>query len=384
VSPELVVAGCAAGIGTLVIGARQARAPVANERSGEARVLFVGETASARRLIAELEAPDRVAAWRVLGLVADLAGMHGPRIGPWLGTLADLPEIIASTAPTHIVLAPAVRRARAAEQVLFDAYLAGIVIEDALSMSERVTGKLPIERLTAQSLLRRRGFQHADVAAVGFTHHAARAVSGVLAAVGLLCGAPLFALIALAIRLDSRGPVFFVQERLGMGGRPFRLYKFRTMREGRVRSSEWVSDNADRITAVGRWLRRFRLDEWPQLVNVLMGDMNLVGPRPHPSCNAPLFLARIPHYRLRFSVRPGITGWAQIRYGYANGLEEETEKMRYDLYYIKHRSLIFDLRILVLTVWTLLFDRHNHESAHHSASAVWTPRWDGRREGLAR
>jgi lipopolysaccharide/colanic/teichoic acid biosynthesis glycosyltransferase len=169
--------------------------------------------------------------------------------------------------------------------------------------------------------------------------------------------------IAIAIRLDSPGPVFFSQARIGMGNRPFRLLKFRTMRESHGPRSEWVSDNADRITRVGRWLRRFRLDELPQLINVLKGDMNLVGPRPHPVSNADLFLAHIPHYRLRFTVRPGITGWAQVRYGYANGLAEETEKMRYDLYYIKHRSLALDLQILFETARLLVFDNRSHEQA---------------------
>jgi len=121
--------------------------------------------------------------------------------------------------------------------------------------------------------------------------------------------------------------------------------------------SEWARDNDDRITRVGRWLRRFRLDELPQFVNILRGDMNLVGPRPHPVTNYELFLATVPYYALRATVRPGVTGWAQVRYGYANNLEEETEKMRYDLYYIKHRSFGLDLRILLDTAKIVLLGR---------------------------
>jgi len=122
-------------------------------------------------------------------------------------------------------------------------------------------------------------------------------------------------------------------------------------------TSEWVSDNVMRITRVGHYLRRLRLDELPQLVNVLLGEMNLVGPRPHPVTNQVVFMERIAYYGLRSTVRPGVTGWAQIRYGYANNLEEETEKMRYDLYYIKNRSLWLDLRIMVETVGTILFGK---------------------------
>jgi lipopolysaccharide/colanic/teichoic acid biosynthesis glycosyltransferase len=182
--------------------------------------------------------------------------------------------------------------------------------------------------------------------------HAAigRALSLAAAAVAVLLLAPLMGLIALAVKVDSRGPVFFRQERIGRHGKRFSLIKFRTMRPVTAEVSAWVRDNADRITRVGRWLRKFRLDELPQFFNVLRGDMNLVGPRPHPVVNYELFTREIPYYALRAAVRPGVTGWAQVRYGYANNLEEETEKMRYDLYYVKHLSIWLDLRILVDTV----------------------------------
>jgi lipopolysaccharide/colanic/teichoic acid biosynthesis glycosyltransferase len=121
--------------------------------------------------------------------------------------------------------------------------------------------------------------------------------------------------------------------------------------------SEWARDNSDRITRVGRWLRRFRLDELPQFLNILRGDMNLVGPRPHPVSNFELFTAKIPYYSVRAAVRPGVTGWAQVRYGYANDLAEEIEKMRYDLYYIKHMSVELDLWILFATLKIVLFGR---------------------------
>jgi lipopolysaccharide/colanic/teichoic acid biosynthesis glycosyltransferase len=168
---------------------------------------------------------------------------------------------------------------------------------------------------------------------------------------------PLLAVIAAAIVLDSQGPAFFVHERMGCGGRPFGVLKFRTMHPSAAPPSEWERDNGHRITRVGRLLRRFRLDELPQFLNVLRGDMNLVGPRPHPVSNNALFLERIPYYSLRCAVPPGITGWAQVRYGYANDLEQETEKMRYDLYYIKHFSARLDLRILFETVRAVLTGR---------------------------
>jgi lipopolysaccharide/colanic/teichoic acid biosynthesis glycosyltransferase len=176
--------------------------------------------------------------------------------------------------------------------------------------------------------------------------------------------------------------VFFVQERVGRGGKPFGLIKFRSMRQADARVSEWARDNESRITRVGKLLRRFRLDELPQFINVLRGEMNLVGPRPHPTCNYQLFLARIPYYGLRAAVRPGITGWAQVRYGYANSLEEELEKMRYDLYYIKHRSLWLDLRILAETAAVVLNPHAHDVPAADRAIDRWIASWPGAASGV--
>jgi len=160
--------------------------------------------------------------------------------------------------------------------------------------------------------------------------------------------------------------VLFVQARAGKDGRAFRLIKFRTMRPSEDPVSEWAQDNEDRITRVGRLLRRFRLDELPQLVNILRGEMNLVGPRPHPSCNQEVFEQSIAYYALRSTVRPGVTGWAQVCYGYANNIEEETEKMRYDLYYIKNRTLRLDTRILLETVRIVLLGHGSHKARYRA------------------
>jgi lipopolysaccharide/colanic/teichoic acid biosynthesis glycosyltransferase len=167
---------------------------------------------------------------------------------------------------------------------------------------------------------------------------------------------------------------------VGRGGRPFELFKFRTMHPAPAATSEWARDNDGRVTRVGRWLRRFRLDELPQLVNILKGDMNLVGPRPHPATNLPLFVVmmrnapecgeQVPYYALRSLVRPGVTGWAQVRYRYANDLEEEVEKMRHDLYYIKRMSVWLDVRILFETVKVVL---RGHKQATGAEAAPAAP-----------
>jgi lipopolysaccharide/colanic/teichoic acid biosynthesis glycosyltransferase len=235
---------------------------------------------------------------------------------------------------------------------------------------ERLTGKLAIEWLTPTPLIFSPGFRRAPV-----TMALGRGSSLVASVIGLVLSAPILGLLALLVKLDSPGPAFFIQERVGQGGKVFKLIKFRTMRAAGGPRSEWARDNRDRITRVGAWLRKFRMDELPQLINVLRGDMNLVGPRPHPVSNYSLFVTvlrncperceQIPYYSLRLAVRPGLTGWAQVRYRYANDLEEEVEKTCYDLYYIKHLSLWLDLRILLDTVKTVL--------AGHGAGEVADP-----------
>jgi lipopolysaccharide/colanic/teichoic acid biosynthesis glycosyltransferase len=294
-----------------------------------------------------------------------------PERARWLGPSDRLREIVEQVHPAIIVVAVADRREGLPLQSLLEARVRGILVEDALEFSERLMGKMAIEALRPSMLILGKGFRNH-----GWADLTARAVSIVGAAVGLVLCAPLLVAIGLAVKLDSRGPMFFVQQRAGRNGKPFGLRKFRTMHPCSEPTSEWVSDNLARITRVGHYLRRFRLDELPQLMNVLSGEMNLVGPRPHPVTNQVVFMERIAYYGLRSTVRPGVTGWAQIRYGYANNLEEETEKMRYDLYYIKNRSLRLDLRIMVETVGTVLFGKGATEVRRRRAplrpQVTWT------------
>lgn len=271
--------------------------------------------------------------------------------------------------PDRIIITLPDRRGRFPAHQLLESGMKGAIVEDGVEAYERLTGKLAIESLTPSNLIYLKDFQRTRLA-----HATNRGMSLLLSVAGLICLAPVLALIALAIRLDSPGPVFFVQERMGMGCRRFKLIKFRTMHTATGSTSEWAKDNGDRITRVGRWLRKFRLDELPQFVNILRSDMNLVGPRPHPasnfellvlvSRNAPQCGEAIPYYTLRSMVRPGITGWAQVRYRYANDLEEEIEKLRYDLYYIKHLSVWLDLRILFDTVKIVFLGRGTGADDH--------------------
>jgi exopolysaccharide biosynthesis polyprenyl glycosylphosphotransferase len=313
------------------------------------RVLILGTGSTASMLIEEIESP-RAPRYVVAGVVDQTIPIGSPIADRWLGRFDELATIMEPVRPTHIILAADDRHDHLPFETLLHSRVRGVLVEDALDFYERLTGTVAIEALTPDQLLLSHGFRSGSA-----TQAMARAMSVIAATVGLVMIAPLLAIVAVAIKLDSRGPVFFVQHRTGRDGRPFSLLKLRTMRPCNEHRSQWVQDNEDRITHLGKWLRRFRFDEVPQFVNVLRGEMNLIGPRPHPTCNSQLFEEQIAFYRLRSAVLPGITGWAQVRYGYANTLDEEIEKMRYDLYYIKNRSLWLDGRIVLETVALLLW-----------------------------
>jgi exopolysaccharide biosynthesis polyprenyl glycosylphosphotransferase len=313
------------------------------------RVLLVGNQPFARKFMEEIERCPR-RGFTIVGVVEETSSSQ-PQLSPYLvlGTISELRTIVASVKPHRIVLALSDRRGRMPVAELLEFQSQGIVVEDVLDAYENFSGKLAIEAVTPGQLISSRGVRKAP-ALLAIQH----VLSFIAATVMLVILAPLLLLIAIAIQLDSGGPVLFSQLRLGKRGQPFKLIKFRTMQPIDNPTSEWVQDNLKRITRVGRLLRRLRLDELPQLLNVIRGDMNLVGPRPHPVSNVNLFREAIPYYVLRCSVLPGITGWAQTRYCYANNLDQETEKMRYDLYYIKHMSLWMDLRILVSTGYVFI------------------------------
>lgn len=226
----------------------------------------------------------------------------------------------------------------------------GVVIEEAGSLLERLTGKLYLDGLRPSSFIYSEGFRVKPSQQI-----ARRIVSTLTAAAGLLLFLPFFPIVALMVRLSSPGPIFFRQTRVGLGGRNFTVYKFRTMRQdAEVEGARWASKNDPRVTPIGMFMRKIRLDEVPQLWNVLRGDMGFVGPRPERPEFVPWLSEQIPYFDLRHMIRPGLTGWAQVRYGYGATLAESREKLEFDLYYIKHMSLGLDLLIMFETVKTIL------------------------------
>jgi sugar transferase (PEP-CTERM system associated) len=251
----------------------------------------------------------------------------------------------------RVVVAMEDRRKRLPTEQLLRCRMEGIPVEEWVSLYERITGKIAVESLHPSHLIFSEGFRKSR-----FVLATKRALDFALSAAGLLLTAPIMILSALAIRLDSRGPVFFRQKRIGKHGREFTLFKFRTMRADAERETGpiWARVNDERITRIGGLLRKCRIDELPQLWNVLRGEMSFVGPRPE----RPFFVEELEGsvrlYRQRLTVKPGITGWAQVNYRYGSSLEDAVVKLQYDLYYIKNMSVIFDLMVLARTVGVVL------------------------------
>jgi sugar transferase (PEP-CTERM system associated) len=254
----------------------------------------------------------------------------------------------------RVVLAFSDRRGAMPVRELLTLRLHGIKVEEASGLLEKISGKMQIEDLRPSSLLFSEGFR-LNTTFLLFR----RLLSRTAALVLLLICLPMIPFIMLAIKLDSRGPVFYKQRRVGRRGRTFNVVKFRTMRTDAESTSgpKWAQKNDPRVTGVGKFLRKSRIDEIPQLWNVLRNDMGFIGPRPERPEFVEMLEKEIPYYQLRHIIAPGVTGWAQIKYPYGSTLEDAKEKLQYDLYYIKHMSYALDLFIMFQTIKTVLLRR---------------------------
>ena len=266
----------------------------------------------------------------------------------WIEELQKVSQ--ASPPVRRVIIAMEHKRGELPVQELLMLRFQGIIVEDDTTLRERIYGKIQLNGLRPSNFLYSDGFRLR--ASQQFTR---QVVSILAAAFGLILFLPFLPFVVLAVKLSSQGPVFFRQKRVGMGGRIFEVVKFRTMgTDAEAGGATWATKNDPRVTWVGKFLRKTRIDEVPQLWNVLRGDMGFVGPRPE----RPEFVAwlreELPFYYLRTLIRPGLTGWAQVRFGYGATLAETKEKLEYDLYYIKHMSLGLDLLIMFETIKTIL------------------------------
>jgi sugar transferase (PEP-CTERM system associated) len=318
------------------------------------RVLVLG-TGQVGRLIAGLSETS-TRPFRIIGFLDDAPGAADmvPEGHLLLGKIQDLDVLVEETRPDIVVVAQIDRRGCFPTKALLECRLRGVRVEDWPTFYEKATGKILVTAVRPSWLIFADGFVKTPR-----TEIIKRLFDVSLSLVGIILSLPLMALAAVAVKLESSGPVFYRQPRLGQNGCVFILNKFRSMRADAEKESGpvWSTKEDPRITRVGSILRRTRLDELPQLFNVLMGHMSFIGPRPE----RPEFVAelqkQIPYYMERLAVKPGITGWAQVRYEYGSTIEDAVEKLQYDLYYIKNLSLFLDLLIVLNTVQVVLFAR---------------------------
>ncbi len=322
------------------------------------RILIVGSGNLAVEVAREvLDRPD--AGYRIAGFVGNDAELLGTSlINPQvIGLTSELNEIVSRENIDRIVVAMGERRGQLPTDELLHLSLAGTVsIEEGASFYERITGRVSLNMIRPSWLIFSGRGRQARLSSITRS-----AVHRAVALIGAILSLPIVILTAILIKLDSPGPVFYRQERVGRGGRTFILEKFRSMRvDAEMEGPVWAVKGDDRATRVGRIIRKIRIDEIPQFWNILRGEMNFVGPRPE----RPHFVAQlaeeIPYYEQRHLIAPGLTGWAQIKYPYGASIEDARQKLQYDLFYVKNQSLILDAIVLFETIKIILFGRGAH------------------------
>jgi sugar transferase (PEP-CTERM system associated) len=321
---------------------------------GPERVLVVGTAPAGISLVREI-IRRRELNLKVIGFLDE----HGQNIGKSLvnpgiiGGVKELQEIVLKEKIDRVVLALAERRGLTPVRDLLQLKFQGIGVEDAHTINEKIMGRIFLEHLSPSWLILSEGFRKSRLLVI-----AKRIIDFVISFALLIITFPLLMLVALGIWLETGSPILFRQERTGLGGRPFQILKFRSMRQNAEEGGpKWAAEDDQRVTRVGKFIRKFRLDELPQLINVFRGEMSLVGPRPERPYFCAMLEQSTPYFILRQSVRPGITGWAQIKYQYGGSIEESKTKLEYDLFYIKHLSLVLDVVILFGTAKVMLSGR---------------------------
>lgn len=318
------------------------------------RVLILGTGVLAMR-VAEVLRLQKARPVSVVGFLTDVQSQVGMRLAEAkiIGTYDQLAKIADELLVEAITICLEDGRAILPVKTLLDLKTAGIEIVDGHRAYEDASGRLSIDFLRPSALIFAEGFKQRYV-----TRVIKRLFDVLLSSCGLVALLPLFLVVAILIKVDSPGPVLFRQIRVGLAGRPFLIWKFRSMQVDAEKSgARWAQVDDPRITRIGRWLRKNRIDELPQLINVLRGEMSLVGPRPE----RPMFVhdlrTVIPYYDIRHTVKPGVTGWAQVKFRYGASIEDSHMKLQYDLFYVKNLSLFLDLNILFRTVSVVIFGK---------------------------
>jgi sugar transferase (PEP-CTERM system associated) len=316
------------------------------------RLLMLGTGSAGTELLREIQARTEFGL-TVVGFLNDRPGATLPDEVKIIGDASELEEVVARQNVDRVIISLAERRGRMPVRELLHLKFAGVQIQEVHSLFETISGRILLEHVAPSWFILSEGFRKSR-AMLG----AKRALDISVAVIALLVTAPIMAVTALLIVIEDGRPILFRQRRVGMKGREFQMLKFRSMyKDSERHGAKWATATDSRITRIGRFIRTYRIDELPQMINVLLGDMSLIGPRPE----QPMFVRQleetIPYYGLRHSVRPGITGWAQVRFRYAASVEDSKVKLEYDLFYIKHLSMVLDLAIMFETFKVLLSGR---------------------------
>lgn len=310
------------------------------------RVYVLGAGEYARSIVETIGSrPDlgmEVVEWR------EVPGTPAERKEVWIEALAELGRT--KWPVNRVIIAMEGQRGELPVEELLKLRFRGIKVEEVGRLRERLSGKIQLDGLRPADFLYGEGFRLRKS-----QQFLRQIVSMIAAATLLLLFLPFFPLVVLAVRVSSKGPIFFAQTRVGLEGREFRVYKFRSMfTDAEAAGARWATKNDPRVTKIGMFMRKTRIDEIPQLWNVLRGDMGFVGPRPERPEFVPMLADALPFFYMRHLIRPGLTGWAQVRYGYGATMAQAREKLEYDLYYVKHMSLGLDLLIMFETIKTIV------------------------------
>ncbi len=319
-------------------------------------ILIVGTGDVARQVGAEVNQNERLG-FHLVGYISPLRKNEGEAVrhrGNVLGNPGDMPEIIHKHDVSKVVVAITERRGEYPVKEMLNLRVSGCPIVEWPGFFEKISGRIPIDSLAPSFFIFNEGFRKSK-----FLLWLRRVLSVIVAGAMLILLLPLFIVVAIVIKLDSPGDVIYSQIRVGQNGRPIRIYKFRSMRNDAEVNGDavWAVENDPRVTRVGSFLRKSRIDELPQLFNVLIGELEFVGPRPERPEFVEKLQEQIPYYALRHTVKPGLTGWAQVMFHYSGTIDESKEKLQYDLFYIKNMSLKLDLLILFHTVKIVILGR---------------------------
>lgn len=316
------------------------------------RVLIMGSGELAKKIGAEIYHQSEHGL-RLVGFIDDDPDKLGKSIvNPGvIGGYGDISRLSRTEAIDIIIVALPDRRAKLPMSALLDCKLRGVQVEEGETFNERVTGKIPLDHLKPSWMVFSDGFKSLRSKKI-----VKRSLDLIFSFILLTLTAPIMLLTAIIIKLESKGPVIFKQVRVGENDKEFNIYKFRSMRQDAEAATGpvWASSSDNRVTKVGKIIRLIRVDELPQLINIIKGDMSFVGPRPE----RPFFVSKlkevIPYYEMRHVVKPGVTGWAQVKYQYGATVQDALEKLQYDIYYIKNMSPILDVIIFIMTIRVVL------------------------------